>query len=127
MCGLLLIGPRVYQLCSHALVLYSGNGNIDFDEFVTMMMSKPRPISEEEVISEAFHRFDLNGDGVLSREELRQAMISMGEGMSEEEIDEMIREADENRDGVIDYRGRRNLLNISNWRIGGYTSAGYRA
>ncbi|KAI0242017.1 putative calmodulin-like protein 6, partial [Lamellibrachia satsuma] len=79
------------------------SGNIDFDEFVTMMASKPRPKSEEELVAEAFRRFDVDGDGVLTVDELRQGMISLGEDMTDEEIEDMMRAADVNGDGVIDY------------------------
>ena len=81
------------------------SGTIDFMEFVAMMASTPRQKTQEQMIVEAFHRFDVDGDGVLSREELRQAMISMGEDLPDEEIDDMIREADDNGDGVIDFKG----------------------
>ena len=72
-----------------------------------MMASNPQPKSEEELVAEAFRRFDVDGDGVLTVDELRQGMISLGEDMTDEEIEDMMRAADVNGDGVIDYNGRR--------------------
>lgn len=57
----------------------------------------------EEEIKEAFRVFDKDGNGSISREELRQVMTSLGMKLTAEEEDEMICEADMNGDGEIDY------------------------
>ncbi|CAD0082067.1 unnamed protein product, partial [Aureobasidium vineae] len=44
-----------------------------------------------------------DGSGTISAEELRNVMKSIGENLSDSEIDEMIKEADANGDGNIDY------------------------
>ena len=49
--------------------------------------------------------FDRDGDGCITASELRQVMYSMGERLSDEEIANMVTEADKNGDGVIDYEG----------------------
>ena len=49
--------------------------------------------------------FDKDDDGLISVEELRHIMLSFGEKMSEKELDEMIAEANCNKDGHIDYEG----------------------
>ena len=38
--------------------------------------------------------FDRDGDGYISAEELSQVMLTLGESLTQDEIDEMIREAD---------------------------------
>lgn len=50
----------------------------------------------------AFNVFDQDGSGTISADELRQVMKSLGENLTDEEIDEMIREADKDRNGTID-------------------------
>lgn len=50
----------------------------------------------------AFNVFDKDGSGTISADELRQVMKSLGENLTDEEIDEMIREADKDRNGTID-------------------------
>ena len=47
--------------------------------------------------------FDKDDDGLISVEELRHIMLSFGEKMSEKELDEMISEANCDKDGHIDY------------------------
>lgn len=50
----------------------------------------------------AFNVFDKDGSGTISSDELRQVMRSLGENLTEQEIDEMIREADKDKNGTID-------------------------
>ena len=52
-----------------------------------------------------FRIFDKDDDGLISVEELRHIMLSFGEKMSEKELDEMIAEANCDKDGHIDYEG----------------------
>ena len=58
----------------------------------------------EEDIIEAFRVFDKDGNGTISAAELRHVMTNLGEKLADEEVDEMIREADVNGDGIIDYK-----------------------
>ena len=52
---------------------------------------------------EAFKVFDANGDGMINRGELSQVMANLGEKMSAEETEMMMKEVDKNGDGVINY------------------------
>lgn len=49
--------------------------------------------------------FDKNNDGLISNIELRHVMTSLGERLSEEEVDDMIKEADLDGDGQVNYEG----------------------
>ncbi|XP_022211038.1 calmodulin-related protein 97A [Drosophila obscura] len=80
-----------------------GNGEIDFNEFCTMMGKQMRETDTEEEMREAFKIFDRDLDGFISPAELRFVMINLGEKVTDEEIDEMIREADFDGDGLINY------------------------
>jgi len=63
------------------------------------------PISEEQVkeYKEAWKLFDLDGDGSISRDELRKLMKSTGQVYTEEELTRIIEEADEDGNGEIDF------------------------
>lgn len=82
-----------------------GNGTIDFPEFLTMMARKMKDTDSEEEIREAFRVFDKDGNGFISAAELRHVMTNLGEKLTDEEVDEMIREADIDGDGQVNYEG----------------------
>ncbi len=80
-----------------------GNGNIDFKEFLGLMARKMRDTDTEEELIEAFKVFDRDSNGLISSQELKHVMTSLGEKITDEEVDEMIREADIDGDGYINY------------------------
>eukprot|EP00761_Pharyngomonas_kirbyi_P014043 gb/GECH01014073.1/.p1 GENE.gb/GECH01014073.1/~~gb/GECH01014073.1/.p1 ORF type:complete len:150 (+),score=52.36 gb/GECH01014073.1/:1-450(+) len=81
----------------------SGNGKVEFEEFLQLMSKNMKNIDNEEEIVEAFRAFDKDGNGYISAAELRHIMTTMGDKLSEDEVDEMIREADVAGDGQINY------------------------
>jgi len=83
-----------------------GNGTIDFSEFLTMMLPNRKDNSNcGPGIREAFRTFDQDGNGLISAAELRHAMTNLGEKLTDDEVDEMIREADIDGDGQVSYEG----------------------
>ncbi|GMM49047.1 calmodulin [Starmerella bacillaris] len=79
------------------------DGTVDFSEFITMMARRMKTADDQEVIKEAFRVFDRNGNGFISAAELRHVLTSIGDKLTEEEADEMIRAADVDGDGQINY------------------------
>ena len=71
----------------------------------------------EAAIRDAFQTFDRDGNGLINAAELRHIMTNIGEKLTEQEVDEMIREFDLDRDGNVSYEGSsfefqfENLLN----------------
>lgn len=88
----------------------NNDGTIDFAEFLTMMARKMKDTDSEEEIREAFKVFDRDNNGFISSQELRHVMTSIGEKLTDEEVDMMIKEADANGDGRIDYNEFVQLL-----------------
>uniref|UniRef100_A0A7S4IS33 EF-hand domain-containing protein n=1 Tax=Vannella robusta TaxID=1487602 RepID=A0A7S4IS33_9EUKA len=78
----------------------NGDGEVDFEEFLQLLLV----IEREEDLRAAFNKFDLDGNGSIDRKELSQVFQKMsGRQPTEEELDQMFDEADENKDGEISF------------------------
>lgn len=86
--------------------LLLGSGTIDFPEFLRMMSNQTEDFDHETEIRETFRMFDKDGDGFITAGELRYMFANMGQKLSDEEINEMIMDADVDGDGRINYAGR---------------------
>ena len=80
-----------------------GNGICDFPEFVSLMACKMRDTDSEEELREVFRVLD-DGSGSISAAQLHQMMTNLGEKLSDEEIGEMLCEADIGGDGQVNYQ-----------------------
>ena len=63
---------------------------------------KPRP-SKENRLREVFMFFDVDEKGFINAADLRQAMINLGENLTESDINQMIKEAGKEEDGQVTY------------------------
>ncbi|KAI3798001.1 hypothetical protein L1987_33267 [Smallanthus sonchifolius] len=79
------------------------NGTIDFPEFLNLMARMMKDTRSEEELKEAFKVFDKDQNGVISAAEFRNVMTNLGEKLTDEEVDEMIHEADVDGDRQINY------------------------
>ena len=62
-------------------------------------------LDPESTLREAFQTWDKEGSGFMKVEDLKHAMLTLGEFLPEEEVDEMIKEAHPASDGTINYEG----------------------
>jgi len=78
-----------------------GSGTIDFSEFLEMMTAKMSEKDSREEILKAFRLFDDDETGKITFRNLKRVAKELGENMTDEELQEMIDEADRDGDGEI--------------------------
>ncbi|GFY42243.1 calcium-binding protein E63-1 [Trichonephila inaurata madagascariensis] len=99
--GIVLTDTMVGKLIDQASK--RGDRLLSEDEFLSWMAHQS---VQEDVMADlmaAFRVFDKDRNGYITRDELRTAMEMIGEPMSEEQLDLMIRATDIDNDGKINY------------------------
>lgn len=88
---------------------YPIDGDDKKEKTYTRRMSK----HESDELRLCFEKFDKNGDGQISVNELKEVMDRLGEKLSENELNEMMNDADTNKDGFIDFEEFKALIPAS--------------
>lgn len=76
---------------------------MQFADFMELVTKKTRAFNPITDLHDAFRVFDRDGHGFITTAELRHVVTSLGERMTDDEADELIREADPKTEGHIDY------------------------
>ena len=80
-----------------------GDGEIDFTEFVSAAFDK-RSLLTKENLDAAFKTFDADGNGRITKDELKAVFASGKAGKATDNFwEKIMAEADANGDGEIDY------------------------
>ena len=84
----------------------NGDGEIDFEEFVTLMEKQINFVEEtdEELVLRAFKSFDKDHDGKITNYEFRYILSQLGDMFTDEECDTLFKECDLDNDGVLVYQ-----------------------
>ncbi|CAF0810181.1 unnamed protein product [Brachionus calyciflorus] len=87
------------------------SGTVDFEEFICMM-SKFRKTAKEldDELKEIFKIFDKNKDGFIDYAELKDVLVRLGENITDDEVMDMIKEADVDGDKKVSYNEFRSIL-----------------
>lgn len=96
--GANLSESEIYDLMQAAD--FDNSGTIDYGEFIAATLHLNKVDREDHLVA-AFSYFDKDGSGYITQDELQQACEEFG--MEDVLLEEMIREADQNNDGQIDY------------------------
>ncbi|RDX73743.1 Calcium-dependent protein kinase 2, partial [Mucuna pruriens] len=117
---------EIYDLMQAADV--DNSGTIDYGEFIAATLHLNKVDREDHLVA-AFAYFDKDGSGYITQDELQKACEEFGLG--DVRMEEMLREADQNNDGRIDYNefvammqkgtadgGKRGRKGSTSFRIG---------
>ena len=76
----------------------------DFNEFMKIVQKNLSDARiNEEQIRDAFKIFDAYGNGLVNLNQMRVSLQNLGERLRDDELDELIREADIDIDGNVSY------------------------
>ncbi|KAL3892226.1 hypothetical protein ACJMK2_004455 [Sinanodonta woodiana] len=82
------------------------SGVIEINEFKRLLQEQDKKLmksNNRDVLKRAFQVFDRDGNGKIDAKELQAAMKTLGDTLTDEECNLMIKVADTNSDGKIDY------------------------
>lgn len=84
-----------------------GDGTIDLslDAFLQMVAKAKIVDTDKDILIAAFRLYDKDRKGFISPAELRDVMTNFREKWTDEEVNEMISEADIDGDGQVNYEG----------------------
>jgi len=80
----------------------AGASELDFDEFVALVGAKVAARDPVDELRKAFRLFDDDETGRISFANLKRAAKELGEPLTDDELREMIDEADRDGDGEVD-------------------------
>jgi len=98
--GLFYFGDPVYCF-KWGEIDDDGSGTIGYEEFLKMMTHKILNRDPKDEILKAFRLFDDDETGKISFKNLKRVAKELGERMTDEELQEMIDEADRDGDGEV--------------------------
>ena len=93
-----------------------GSGWIDFDEFLALMAKKTKEAEDEQELREAFRVFDKGNKGQIETTDLKIIFKTLDPDMSDDEIEAIITEVDEDGSGTLDFEGKNTfplILNVN--------------
>ncbi len=82
-----------------------GTGYIDGEEFQMLITKKMQEDEDERELREIFRVLDKEKKGEVNVNELRWILKSLGDDLTEEDIDDMIADVDTDGSGWVDYEG----------------------
>ncbi|CAL7946217.1 unnamed protein product [Xylocopa violacea] len=78
-----------------------GLGTLSFEEFLNLMSTKMLEKDTKEEVLKAFRLFDDDNTGKITFKNLKRIARELGENLTDEELQEMIDEADKDGDGEV--------------------------
>ena len=92
----------------------NGDGELDFEEFVTLMEKQTNYVEEtdEELVLRAFKSFDNDHDGKITNYEFKYILTQMGNKFTEDELNQLFQECNLDINGTLTYQDFINFWKI---------------
>ncbi|GFR99510.1 troponin C [Elysia marginata] len=85
-------------------------GHINWEQFKLIFQRKLKEDEDEKELKEAFRVLDKANKGAIAVEDLKWILRSLGDDLTDDEIQEMIDETDTDQSGTVDYEEFRTLM-----------------
>ena len=89
--------------------MFSGNGKIEFEEFVDLLEKMKRPEKEEESYRDSFRAFDMENKGYILASELRETILHVMEKCPEKDKQNIIKVFRLNEERNVTFEGNNNF------------------
>ena len=83
---------------------YLKNNKMDFRQFCNIMNKTTRKVDMSDTFLRAFQVFDIHNTGYVTVSDIKNIMTTMGEFLTADEVNDLIKLATPTLDGKIDYK-----------------------
>uniref|UniRef100_H2V0M8 Calmodulin-like 4a n=1 Tax=Takifugu rubripes TaxID=31033 RepID=H2V0M8_TAKRU len=88
------------------------SGELDFSTFLTMMHRQMQQEDPEAEIFEAFRMTDKQKRGFIQASELRAKLTTLGEKLTNKEVDELFKEGNIKSNGIVNYKDFTQMVTL---------------
>eukprot|EP00339_Tiarina_fusa_P024257 CAMPEP_0117041144 /NCGR_PEP_ID=MMETSP0472-20121206/28763_1 /TAXON_ID=693140 ORGANISM="Tiarina fusus, Strain LIS" /NCGR_SAMPLE_ID=MMETSP0472 /ASSEMBLY_ACC=CAM_ASM_000603 /LENGTH=153 /DNA_ID=CAMNT_0004752097 /DNA_START=26 /DNA_END=484 /DNA_ORIENTATION=+ len=97
--------PTELEVKEYAKQIDKGDGTFDINGLLDVMVRSYKSLQEEEdAILNAFKVFDKENTGKIDADELRHIFVTLGDALTQEEVNESLKLASVDSQNKIDYR-----------------------
>ncbi|KAG0245458.1 SCF ubiquitin ligase complex subunit cdc4 [Actinomortierella wolfii] len=99
------LGQNPTQAQVRELMEQAGSSSIDFEQFLQILLRPDgfKPAGTPQEFINGFKVFDKDGNGLISVAELRYVLTNLGEKLTEEEVDELMKGVQVDNSGKVNY------------------------
>ena len=89
------------------------NGSIDINEFMELMASKMKDDDTDDELTDAFRLIDIDNNGYITKAEFAKVMEILGEPLTPEELDEVMKDYDDDNDDQLTFYDFKRMMQFS--------------
>ena len=94
---------NIHEIIENDTITLGHEPDITFPYFLSLMAEKMQDEDSEKKVVQAFNVFDKDGSCSITSDEFRKIIYNLGEKLTSNEIEEIIKMSDIDGDGSIDF------------------------